>query len=570
MKRLSVLRQNTGKMDNTLKSKLTQQIKNSYKSVAASSHLNKSPSTTDFTCDLSQNNNVSNLPKEVHLKQLVSGSQEYPDQSLSNLKETNEASSSKASLVPVYAAFITFAFGVTIALILHINLRQILVSIKGVLVSDHELCTALGLKVLHDHGSSVDAAIAAALCLSVVHPHVSGVGGGGVMLVHDIQKNKTRVINYQDTAPETLKEEMLLYFPKLNTGLQVGVPGMLRGLHHAHSLYGRLPWKDVVYRAASVAKEGFNVSLSLSEAIEKVKGETLSKRFRDIFFPDGQALHSGLILRMPGLAGVLQAPLSNFYNGNFSQEIEDEVRANGGVLSREDISNYSVLVERPVEGLLNDSIILIPPGAALMSDLNLLVGYHLNENNNTKSQTQLAGQVAVIGPDDLMVSVVSSLCKPFGSKIITQSGIILNSAILDFSWPNKTRGQPLTNQKNRVQPEKRPLLSPMPTLVVPAGSKCGVYMAFSSSIGQQSLNMAMSRALSFHKETNESIYTRRRHPKLRSDGVLVDSLTAVFPEESAQVFQEQGQKAHSDVQGVIRKEDVITAITLPQLYNNLL
>lgn len=51
------------------------------------------------------------------------------------------------------------------------------VFVKGVLVSDHERCTALGQKVLQDHGSSVDAAIAAALCLGVVHPHVSGIGG---------------------------------------------------------------------------------------------------------------------------------------------------------------------------------------------------------------------------------------------------------------------------------------------------------------------------------------------------------------------------------------------------------
>lgn len=44
-------------------------------------------------------------------------------------------------------------------------------------MSDHEHCTALGQRVLHDHGSSVDAAVVAALCLGVVHPHVSGVGG---------------------------------------------------------------------------------------------------------------------------------------------------------------------------------------------------------------------------------------------------------------------------------------------------------------------------------------------------------------------------------------------------------
>lgn len=48
---------------------------------------------------------------------------------------------------------------------------------KGAVVSDHELCSAFGHRVLRDGGSSVDAAITAALCLGVVHPHVSGIGG---------------------------------------------------------------------------------------------------------------------------------------------------------------------------------------------------------------------------------------------------------------------------------------------------------------------------------------------------------------------------------------------------------
>lgn len=51
------------------------------------------------------------------------------------------------------------------------------VFVKGVVVSDHERCTTLGQSILRDGGSSVDAAVSAALCLGVVHPHVSGVGG---------------------------------------------------------------------------------------------------------------------------------------------------------------------------------------------------------------------------------------------------------------------------------------------------------------------------------------------------------------------------------------------------------
>ncbi|XP_023254819.1 glutathione hydrolase 7-like [Seriola lalandi dorsalis] len=527
---------------------------------------------------------------------MASGSPNLFGQSLSSLTETDKDSS---SLMPLCAVSIIFATGVTVALILRCYLGESMVFVKGALVSDHERCTALGQKVLQDHGSSVDAAIAAALCLGVVHPHGSGIGGGGVILLHDIHKNETKVINFQGTAPKALTEAVLQNVSELEAGLQVGVPGMLRGLHHAHRLYGSLSWEDVVSRAAAVAIEGFSVSFSLAEAISKVKGEQLPQRFREMFFPGGQALLPGSFLRTPTLAGVLQADLSNFYDGNFSQEIVDEVQSNGGVLSREDISNYSVEVEQPLEGLYNEFIIQVPPppsaGAALISALSLLEGFRLSESNNTENQTDRwiaeiqaemidyshtsphkhystihslqpelqAGQVAVMGPDDLMVSVASSLSRPFGSRLITPSGVILNSLMLDFSWPNKTRGQFQTNQRNGVQPGKRPLSSVMPTIVVPAWHKCGIYMALSST-GVSATTQVLISALSNHQEKNESLSLKRFHLPNRP---LFDSDS---PEEGVPLLHEKGHvaqrvKTDSAVLGILRNRDVIKTIAVPEL-----
>ncbi|XP_039972503.1 glutathione hydrolase 7-like isoform X2 [Xiphias gladius] len=631
-------------MDVSPETKLNKQSTCSYKSFADSfqSADGSSPSepsgSSPITCDLDKNHDHSHLPKEIPLKEMASGSPNLLRHSLSNFKETDKDCSRQDSLMPLCVVSIIFAIGVTVALILHFYLWESLVFVKGVLVSDHERCSALGQKVLHDHGSSVDAAIAATLCLGVLHPHVSGIGGVGVMLVHDIHKNETKVINFQGTAPKALTEEMLQNVLELEAGLQVGVPGMLRGLHHAHYLYGSLSWEDVVTRAAAVAKEGFNVSLSLAEAISKVKGEQLPQRFRGVFFPGGQALRPGSFLRMPLLAGVLEAGLSNFYDGNFSQEIVDEVRTHGGVLSKEDLCNYTVEVEQPVEGLYNEFIIQVPPppstGAALISAFNLLEGLRLNKNNNTENQTYhwiaealkgalalasglgdpkynssvtellsdilsknnaevlrqrlsysgktppkhysaiqslqpepQAGQVIVMGSDDLMVSVASSLSRPFGSRLITRSGVVLNSLIFDFSWPNKTRGQFQTNQRNGVQAGKRPLSSLMPTIVVPAWHKCGIYMALGSSGGHKSfsaITQVLMNALSNPKEKNDTLSLRRNR-------LLDDS---EFPEESVQSVRQKGHvvqrvKTNSVVQGILRNKDTIKAIALPQLSDGL-
>ena len=68
--------------------------------------------------------------------------------------------------------------------------------------TDYDQCSAIGDKVLYHGGNSVDSAVASALCMALVAPHLTGLGGGGVMMVHEHRKNKTVVIDFRETAPE--------------------------------------------------------------------------------------------------------------------------------------------------------------------------------------------------------------------------------------------------------------------------------------------------------------------------------------------------------------------------------
>ncbi|XP_061731613.1 glutathione hydrolase 7-like isoform X2 [Nerophis ophidion] len=527
---------------------------------------------------------VNKVQKEVPLHQLASGCF-LDDVSADKTKESSSSDPPKY----VYIACITLAVGVTFAMMLQVYLGENMLFVEGMLVSDHERCTAVGQGVLRDRGSSVDAAIAAALCLAVVHPHVIGIGGGGVMLVHDTRKNETKVLDFQGVAPKGLKEEMLQSGFRKKAGLLVGVPGMLRGLHQAHRI---LSWENVTARAAVVAREGFNVSQSLASAISNVKGDSLMGRFRATFFPDGRALRPGSFLRMPSVAQLLQVDLSNFYSGNLSQEMEEEVHAQGGVLSREDISNYIVEVGQPLEGLYKKFRILVPAhpsaAAALLLTAKLLEGFNKTDRNPTvlrwttkeavrkgiseynSSMTELlsdmlrkgsvdmlrpeiwhsfgsppedqsrvhtiqktalmAGQVEVMGPDGLMVSMAGSLSRLFGSRILTRSGIILNSLILEFYQTNKAG----KTQGIKIQPDKRPALSALtPTIVVPAWRVCGTYMALSLSLAGL---------------------------VERPDGTIVHSL---FPEGRLQTWNESAQRVESlrtVVHGVLRNQDVMQEI----------
>uniref|UniRef100_A0A4W6F6J2 Glutathione hydrolase n=1 Tax=Lates calcarifer TaxID=8187 RepID=A0A4W6F6J2_LATCA len=581
--------------------------------------------------------------KSARLQRLPSSASDLASHDIAPLQETSrdpftdECACQRDGLTVIITACLTFATGVTV-----MYFCNYVVFNQGAVVTDVAQCTSLGFDVLGKQGSSVDAAITAALCLGIVHPHTSGIGGGGVMLVHDIRKNETRVIDFRETAPSAIHEEMLQTNLDHIPGLLVGVPGMLSGMHQAHQLYGRMPWKDVVTMAADVARNGFNVTSDLAEALSKVVHQNISDAFRDLFLPNGQAARSGLFTRRLDLASILDAVadkgISEFYSGNLTQEMAAAVQEKGGVLTDDDFGNYSTVLRQPAEITYQGHHVMSAPaphaGVALITALNILEGYNITSQvprNSTyhwiaeslkialglasglgdpmydssvseivakmqsKSQASLfrqkindsqafpvshytqsftleegatAAQVMVMGPDDHIVSVMSSLNKPFGSRIVTPSGILLNSQILDFSWPNKTQGSS-PNPHNNLQPGKRPMSFLMPTAVRPAVGLCGTYVAVGSSNGDKSLSgitQVLMNVLSSRKNMSDSLSYGRLHPQLQPNILLVD---AEFLIEDVEVLQAKGHKVEtrdvlSLVEGTRRTNDLIIGVKDPR------
>ncbi|XP_051517476.1 glutathione hydrolase 7-like isoform X2 [Myxocyprinus asiaticus] len=457
--------------------------------------------------------------KSARLQRLPSSASDLASHNISPLRETTrdplaqDCACTRDGLTVIITACLTFATGVTVALIMQIYFGDPQVYNQAAVVTDVARCTSLGFDVLGKQGSSVDAAIAASLCLGIIHPHTSGIGGGGVMLVHDIRKNESRVIDFRETAPSAIHQDLLLNVNQ-KSGLFVAVPGMLSGLHQAHQLYGRMPWKDVITMAADVARNGFNITHELADALSKVKDQNVTDAFRYLFLPNGQAPLAGHFSRRLDLAAVLDRiaanGISEFYSGNLTQEMTSVVQVKGGVLTEEDFRNYTTVLQKPLQSLYQGhQVFAAPPphaGAALLSTLNILEGFNITNQmprniiyhwiaeslkialsqasglgdpmfnssvsevlDQMLSKTQagvfrqmindshasaaehymssyelqegtVASQVMIMGTDDLIVSVMSSLNRPFGSGIVTPSGILLNSQILDFSWPNKAPG----------------------------------------------------------------------------------------------------------------------------------
>ncbi|XP_066529288.1 glutathione hydrolase 7 isoform X2 [Hoplias malabaricus] len=586
--------------------------------------------------------------KSARLQRLASSASDLVSQDLSPLRETERdpltqsCACTRDGLTVLVTACLTFAFAVTIALFIQVYFGDPQIFNQGAVVTDVARCTSLGFEVLGRQGSSVDAAVAAALCLGIIHPHTSGIGGGGVMLVHNIRKNESRVIDFRETVPSGLQEEMLQNLEQ-KPGLLVGVPGMLSGLHQAHQLYGKRPWKEVITMAADVARNGFNITHDLADALSKIKDQNVSEVFRELFLPDGQPPLPGLFSRRLDLAAVLDRVATNgiseFYSGNLSQEMTSAVSSSGGVLTEEDLTNYTTVLQQPVQSLYQGyQVMAAPPphaGLALLTALNILEGYNISnqaQRNSTYhwiaeslkialslasglgdpmydpsvsevlaqmlSKTQagmfrqmindsrayppghytpgyaleegaVASQVMVMGPDDFIVSVMSSLNQPFGSRIVTPSGILLNSQILDFSWPNKSQDSAPPNPRNGIKPGKRPLSFLMPTAVRPSLGFCGTYVALGSSNGDRALSgitQVLMNVLSMHKNLSDSLTYGRLHPQLQPNTLLVD---AEFLKEDVEALRQKGHEVErvdiiSLVEGTRRSNDLIIGMKDPR------
>lgn len=174
---------------------------------------------------------------------------------------------------------------------------------NGAVATDHPLCSQVGVSILQNHGgNAADAAVASALCLGVVNPTSSGIGGGGFILVHsddrkmddalmplfedartdpvrrhvnhvnstsvDSRMKITEFIDCRETAPQNTSYDM---FENVSSdastlgGLAIAIPGELRGLELLHRRHGSLPWEEVVRPAMELARNGFPVGPHLAE-----------------------------------------------------------------------------------------------------------------------------------------------------------------------------------------------------------------------------------------------------------------------------------------------------------------
>jgi gamma-glutamyltranspeptidase/glutathione hydrolase len=263
---------------------------------------------------------------------------------------------------------------------------------NGMVASQNAIASQVGMEVLLAGGNAVDAAVAIAFALAVVHPEAGNIGGGGFLLVRPAH-SATAVYDFRERAPALATPTMFLkdgtYDPERHHGspLSVGVPGTVAGLHAAWLDNGRLPWKGLVEPAIQLAREGFMVSdglaRSLKDELPRMKRYPASLAQ---FSHDGAPYEMGELLKQEDLAKTLariaERGALGFYEGETAALIEKEMKARGGLITREDLHRYSIYRRPPLRGSYRGYEVLTAPppssgGTGLLECLNVLEGYDL-------------------------------------------------------------------------------------------------------------------------------------------------------------------------------------------------
>ena len=235
-------------------------------------------------------------------------------------------------------------------------------------VTANRYASEAGLKILHEGGNAVDAAITVQLVLSLVEPQSSGIGGGAFMLLYDEPSGggKPAIVAYEgrETAPAAATPDMFLAdngraasFAQVGVGgLSVGVPGVLRMLELAHREHGKLPWAKLFEPAIELADQGFVVSVRLHALLDGFKRFARAEDFRRYFYDaSGEPLASGTKLKNPGYAATLRVLAAKgaepMYSGELAAAIVRTVRENNvraGRLTLDDMKGYRAHESEPL------------------------------------------------------------------------------------------------------------------------------------------------------------------------------------------------------------------------------
>jgi len=303
---------------------------------------------------------------------------------------------------------------------------------QGGVSSTSSLASQVGIDILKQGGNAFDAIVATGFTLAVTSPSNGNLGGGGFLVAHT-KDGEAISLDFREKAPALSYETMFLDENQeysrdlaLNSHKSSGVPGTVNGLLKIFNDYGsgNFTLEEIMAPAIHYAENGHYINATDAQGFDSYKALFLTdagstkifvKDINDAIINIQKAFKNGDLSEedyakelssinewKPGdlfvqkdlsdtLKRIAQYGNAGFYGGKTAELIIEEMNANDGFITEEDLFNYDSVYRNPIVGTYrgNKVISMGPPssgGALLIQMLNMIENFEIKsiERNSTE------------------------------------------------------------------------------------------------------------------------------------------------------------------------------------------
>ena len=404
----------------------------------------------------------------------------------------------------------------------------------GIVAAQSRLAAEAGAAILRQGGNAVDAAIATAFALGAAEPWMSGMGGGGYMVVRMAGETRAQVVDFGMRAPRGLDPADypvvggtagdLFPWPRVQDdrnvfgAASVAIPGQVAGMAAAHAAFGTTDWADLIAPAIALADRGLTVDWFAQMIIAGAARDLapFAASAETFLTADGfpkstpwtalAETRCDLGRLAASLRQVATEGPRSFYEGPLAQSIVADLRAAGGCHSAEDFAAYEARITDADHMTYRGHTIINTPhltaGPTMRRAFELLADWQprgdapdaealiaydsaLRRANGERYATMgdtgdepdpsCTSHFNVVDAAGNMVAVTQTLLSIFGSRLmLPTSGLLMNNGIM---WFDPEPGRP-----NSLGPGKRCLSNMCPTLLERAD---GARVALGASGGRK-------------------------------------------------------------------------------------
>ena len=216
---------------------------------------------------------------------------------------------------------------------------------RNIVSTSQPLAAQAGIRMLLKGGNAADAALAAAITLTIVEPTGNGIGSDAFAIIWD--GSELHGLNASGRAPAAWSPERFAgheAMPKRGWDT-VTVPGCVSAWQAVSERFGKLPFAELFEPAIDYARRGFPVSPIIAGLWQRGAEQLKSlPGYAEAFMPNGRAPQAGEIFRNRPAADTLEQIADSkgeaFYRGAIAGKIAAFAAEHGGAMTEDDLGAH--------------------------------------------------------------------------------------------------------------------------------------------------------------------------------------------------------------------------------------